>query len=315
MTESQRRTSGRRLVGLAGGVLGLLAAAFVVRELVVEWPEASGAIAEASIVWLVLAGVLAVVGMTAMAWVWADVLDALGAPRPRGPVIRWYFLGELGKYLPGGVWAVVGRGELARRQGVPAAAAYGSVGLSLILLYLAAALVAGALVPFDLAGQIDDPRLVFGLGAVVVGGVIVVHPRTLGAALSMARRVTGRPLVVDPPPGATVARLVAHYVPAWVAVGASTWAIARALDPDASITRVMLAAVASWVAGFLAVPVPAGGGVREVVFLALAGLPAGVGAATAIAARLLFVAVDALGALVAAATGGRRMLAEPPVAD
>jgi glycosyltransferase 2 family protein len=305
----------RLVVGVVGAALGLAAAAVVVRELVVEWGPASDAIAGASPGWLALAVALAVAGMVVMAATWADVLVALRAPQPRTRVVRWYFLGELGKYLPGGVWTVLGRGELARRGGVPAAAAYGSVGLSLVMLYLAAAITAAALLPFDLVGQRDDPRLVVGVVAVVVGGAALVHPRTLTALLGLARRLTGRALVVDPPPGRAAALLVARYVPAWLLVGGATWALARALHPDASLARVMLAAIASWIAGFLAVPVPAGGGVREAVFLAAAGLPAGVGAATAIAARLLFVAVDALGALWASATARRRVLAAPPGSD
>jgi glycosyltransferase 2 family protein len=310
-----RRPRSRVIVGVAGAVLGLAAAALVIRELVVEWGPASDAIAGAAVGWLALAAVLAVAGMVVMASVWADVLTALNAPQPRGRVVRWYFLGELGKYLPGGVWTVLGRGELARRGGVAPAAAYGSVGLSLVMLYLAAGLTAAALVPFDVVGQRDDPRLVLGLAAVVVGGIALVHPLTLGTLLTLARRVTGRALVVDPPAGRAAALLVVRYLPALLLVGAATWAVARALDPDASLARVMLAAIASWIAGFLAVPVPAGGGVREAVFLAAAGLPAGVGAATAIAARLLFVAVDALGALVASVTARRRVLAAPPAAD
>jgi glycosyltransferase 2 family protein len=295
-SESRRRSVALAIVGAA---LGIAAGALVVRELVVEWGPARDAITGASLPWLGLAVGLATVSVLIMAITWADVLAALRAPVERGRVVRWYFLGELGKYLPGGVWTVLGRGELARRGGVPAAAAYSSVGLSLVALYLGAALAAVALVPFDLAVQRDDPRVAVGVVAVIAGGVVILHPRVLTVVLAALRRLSGRALVVDLPPGRVIAVLVLRYVPAWIAVGAATWAIARALDPDASLARVMLAAVVSWIAGFLAVPVPAGGGVREAVFLAAAGLPAGVGAATAIAARLLFVAVDAGGALVA----------------
>jgi uncharacterized membrane protein YbhN (UPF0104 family) len=306
-----RAPSGRHraAIGLVGAGLGVVAFVLVVRELVSEWPEASDAIAGADPGWLVLAAVLATAAMVWMAAVWADVLAALGEERPRSRVVRWYFVGELGKYLPGGVWTVLGRGELARRSGVAATAAYGSVGLSLVMLYLAAALTAAGLVPFGVIGEVDDPRLVVGLVAVLGGGVVVLHPRTLAAGLALARRLTGRSLVLALPPGPVVALLVLRYLPSWVFVGGSTWAIARALDDDASLSRVALAAVASWIAGFLAVPVPAGGGIREAVFVAAAGLPTGVGAATAIAARLLFVAVDGLGALVAWAAGRGRMLA------
>ena len=53
----------------------------------------------------------------------------------------------------------------------------------------------------------------------------------------------------------------------------------------------------SWIVGFVLVPVPGGVGVREAAFVAAAGsLDPGIAAATAVAARALFVVVDALGA-------------------
>jgi len=71
------------------------------------------------------------------------------------------------------------------------------------------------------------------------------------------------------------------YVPVWLLVGTATWAVARALDPSAAWIDVAPAAVASWLVGFLAVPVPGGVGVREAAFVAFAGnLAPGVAPAT-----------------------------------
>lgn len=307
----RRRATTSIAVTALGAVLGLGAAALVVRELVVEWGPASDAIAGASIGWLVLAVVAGIVGMAAIAWVWADVLAVLGVSVERSRVMRWYFVGELGKYLPGGVWTVVGRAELARRGGIARPTSYGSVALSLVTLYVAAAITAALLLPFDLAGQADDPRVAIGALVVIAAGALLLHPRTVAAGLTLARRLSGRALPIDLPTGHTTAVLIVRYVPAWVGIGVATWAIARALDPGASLPRVMLAATVSWIAGFLAVPVPAGGGVREAVFLAVAGLPAGVGAATAVAARVLFIAIDAGGAAIASASARRARTPSP----
>ncbi len=100
--------------------------------------------------------------------------------------------------------------------------------------------------------------------------------------------------------------LVAMYVPTWLFIGSATWAVARSLTPDAPFARVAFAAVLSWVAGFLAVPVPAGAGIREAVLLGASGLDGGVAVATALVARLIFIAVDALGALVGSPAATRR---------
>ena len=61
------------------------------------------------------------------------------------------------------------------------------------------------------------------------------------------------------------------------------------------IARVALAAIVSWIIGFIT-PAPGGIGVREAVFVAFAGVAAGPAAAAAILARVLFVLVDGSGA-------------------
>jgi len=51
----------------------------------------------------------------------------------------------------------------------------------------------------------------------------------------------------------------------------------------------------SWIIGFIT-PAPGGIGVREAVFVAVAGVAAGPAAAAAILARVLFVVIDGSGA-------------------
>ena len=98
-----------------------------------------------------------------------------------------------------------------------------------------------------------------------------------------------------------VAGAVVLYAAAWLLIGSATWAVAEAIDDSVTWNGMVAAAIISWVAGFLAVPVPGGIGVREATFvLAVPGLASGDALAVATVARVLFVLIDALGALVAA---------------
>jgi uncharacterized membrane protein YbhN (UPF0104 family) len=286
-----------------GVALAVVCAWFVGHRLADDWPAAREALASASPGWLVLALVLAAAGMTAIALGWRAVLAELGHRRPTPLVVAWYFAGEIGKYLPGGVWPIVGRGELARRGGVRRTAAYSSVALSLGLLYLAASLVACVLLPFAFDGA--DGRVGFVLLLAPLG-IACLHPAISGRIESWAARVLRRPIEVRVPTFGEALALVARYVPAWLLIGGATWSVARALDPHAGLARILFATAVSWLVGFLAVPVPGGVGVREAVFVALAGnLPLGVAASTAVVARVIFVAVDAVGALLSARSAPR----------
>ncbi len=286
-----------QLSSVLGLLIGAVTIGFVVRTLASEWSRSRDAILDAEPGWLVLGLVLAGLAMSSIAWTWDDVLDVLGGKVGRARALAWYFIGELGKYLPGGVWPLVGRGEMARRGGVPRARAYASVALSLVTLYLAAMLVAIGLLPFALAG--DELGAVVFVLALLPLGLALLHPRVLEPMLALLRRVTRLDLALAVPPWRAMVAVVIRYGPAWLFVGGATWAVARAVTPDPSLARVAFAAVLSWIAGFLAVPVPAGAGVREAVFIAACGLASGEGAVVAVAVRVLFILVDGAGAAIA----------------
>lgn len=277
-----------------GVVAGLLAGAFVVRALLRDRDTIEDALDVAEPGWILLALALAAVGMVAIAVPWRAVLGVLGGSLSLTQIVARYFVGELGKYLPGGVWPILGRGELARRAGVPRPAAYGSVLLSLAALYLAAMLVVAVGLPTIVGGDGSEWLLALVLLPI---GVVALHPRVLGAVVALLARITRRPLDVVIPSWGTAVFLVVRYVPAWLAIGGATWAVARSLDPSAAIFDVGTAAVLSWIVGFVVVPVPGGVGVREAAFVAAASsLDPGLAAVVAVVTRVLFVVVDAVGA-------------------
>jgi glycosyltransferase 2 family protein len=284
-----------------GVVVALAAGAFVAQALLRNREEIGDALADAAPAWLVGAFATAAVGMIAIAVPWRRAIRLLGDDLPMAQVVARYFVGEIGKYLPGGIWPIVGRGELAHRWGLTRSGAYGSVLLSLFALYLAATFVVVAGLPVLLSG--DD-----GSGPVVVlvmlpVGLAVLHPSVLERIVRIGERVVRRPIeLVLPSWGASVG-LVGRYVPAWLAIGGATWAVARSLDPSADLLEVGTAAVLSWLVGFVLVPVPGGVGVREAAFVAAAGsLDPGIAAAVAVAARAIFVTVDAVGAVIGSAS-------------
>ena len=269
--------------------------AFAVLLLVRDWPQTVNALRHAELWWLVPAAVCAVAGMFLMAWRWGAAILAVGG-HASGPhrVISAFFVGEEGKYIPGAVWAALGRSELARREGYERSVAYSSVALSLVGCYLAAAITAlGLAVVGLIGGSIDMPW--WPVAVVAVGGVAAMHPAVSRRIHALASRVLKRKLVIEIPSWGRCLRLTATYIPVWILIAAATTLVTRSLVPHLPIARVALAAVVSWIIGFIT-PSPGGIGVREAVFVAVAGVAAGPAAAAAILARVLFVLVDSIGA-------------------
>ena len=310
---THKPSAAARAITVVGLLLGGLAVAFVVRRLVADWPEVSDQIGDAQVPWLVVGGACAIAGMTSIGWGWRHVMRALGSDPPMLRTIAWYYVGELGKYLPGGVWPVLGRGEIARRNEVPKARAYTSVALSLGMLYLAAMFVSAAFLPFALTSGSGFSPWMLTLLALPVG-VVLLHHEVLEWLIGIASKATKRTIGIEVPHWHTSLGLVGRYIPTWLFIGTATYAVARSITTDLSYPRMMFATVLSWVVGFLAVPVPSGAGIRETVLFASSGLWKSTAITTAVGARIIFVLVDLVGAAIAAPFVRRKvgtLLAEP----
>lgn len=298
---SRRRRRLATLSTVIGIGLAVGGGAFVVGQIAEGWAEYDELIADARWGFLVLALPLAVAGMTSMGMVWRHIIGALGEEATRRQVFVWYQLGQLGKYLPGGLWPVVGRSELATRGGLPRPVAYNSVGLSMGATYLCAGLVSAVLLPFVVLAEHGVGGSLWVL-AVIPVGLAALHPRVLGPLLGVAERVLGEggePMV--PEWGVSTRLVLRHAVP-WLLNGAATWLVALTFDPSPPVLPVLFAGIMSWLVGFVVVFVPGGLGVREAAFTAAAAtaLRPEVAATVAIVSRLVFMAADALGAAVAA---------------
>ncbi|MDQ3758199.1 MAG: hypothetical protein M3394_10165, partial [Actinomycetota bacterium] len=114
----------RDIVGLALALAGI---GFVVARLASEWPAVADALGAANVAWLVVAVGAAAVGIAFVGALWGVVLRRLGADVRTGEAVRWFFVGEVAKYVPIGIAGVIGRAEVAVRGGVPRRVAYRSV--------------------------------------------------------------------------------------------------------------------------------------------------------------------------------------------
>jgi hypothetical protein len=294
---AQGRGKLKRLARLASVVFIALAVAFLVHTLVRDWPKANEALRHATLAYLVPAAFCATAAMLLLAWRWGAAITGVGGRRIRPyRVISAFFVGEAGKYIPGAVWAMLGRGELARREGYEPSVAYSSVALSVIGCYLAATVTALTLAIVALtSGSIAMPW--WPVALLAAAGAAAIHPAVSRRILALVSRVVGRTLTVEIPTWTRCLRLTGSYIPVWVLIAAATTLVTMSLTDHPPIARVALAAVVSWIIGFIT-PAPGGLGVREAVFIAIAGVATGPAAAAAIVARVLFVLVDFSGASV-----------------
>lgn len=310
---TQPKKSRRRYAAISvvlGTVLAIAGLYFVVSKIVDGWSQYGDVIKHATWGWIVLGVLLAFLGMSTLGMVWRSVIAALlptGSQPPRRiDVFVWYQFGNLGKYVPGGIFQVVGRGELASRGGVPRSVAYNSVALSMGATYVCGALVSAVLLPFALLehGSISSTWWVF---LAIPLGLGCLHPKILGKVFVLAEKAFGGATERQVPTWGDSVVLVSRHAPGWLLNGLACYVVTLTFDHSPNFFTIVFAGIVSWVAGFLVIFVPSGLGVREAMFTAItqASLGSSTAATVAIVSRLVFVVGDALGAALAAAVRSR----------
>lgn len=223
-------------------------------------------VSELSPVALVLALLAVLCGLSASLLAWRAVLADLGSPLPVPAAGRIFFLGQLGKYVPGSVWPLIAQMELARAHHVPRSRS-GVVGLLTVAVSLLAGLViAACTLPFMSADALQ--RYWWAFLAVPVVGVALLPP-VFNGLLDRALRLLRRGGLARPLSARGVAAALAWSTLAWLAFGVQVWLLGRSLGADeASALPLAVGGFAlAWVLGFLFVVAPAGAGVREVALV------------------------------------------------
>jgi len=253
---------------------------------------------------VVLAFVAAIAGVGFATLSWIVLVDDLGKPIGVGRGAQIFLVGQLGKYLPGSVWAYVLQIELGHKAGLARARTFAATVFNLAVI-LVAALLAGALAVPQLVE--DNPELSWlpWLYLLLPIGLVMLHPKILTALANFGFRILRRPRPDHPIRRRVVAASLGFALLTYLCYGTHLWLLADTwrgltLAPLALCIGTMAIAM---VVGLVAFLLPSGFGAREFVIISALAPIVGVGPATAYAAvsRLMFIIVDMLSAGSAAA--------------
>ena len=292
-------------------VLDVLRIGFLVLVLVAvgvalwsNWEEVRGDLGRIGPVPLLAATALAMLSPFVTVLGWRVLLADLGSRLHIAPASGVFFVGQLGKYLPGSVWSVVVQTDMAHRLGVPRRRT-AVVGLLTIALSALTGMILGlpALPVLLTRGDAVVPwwSLVLIIGVL---GVLLWPPVLNRGIRTMLRLLRRDPLEHDLT-HAAVGLSSLWFASSWLVGGLSVWVMARNLAPDdADASRLLLVAVSGYLLaagiGMFSIVVPAGVGVRDGVMILLLATSMSVSAATAVVvvARFLTVLADVVWAAV-----------------
>lgn len=284
-----------------------------------RWNEAGEALAMLP-PWTVAASVLAALGsLGAQMLAWRALLADLGSPLPFAVAAKVMFVGQLGKYLPGSVWAFVAQVELAKDREVARQRGIAATVLAVVVTLTVNLAVAAATLPLVSEEAARRWWWVLACAPVLLA---LLHPRVvtwaLHSAVRLARRSRDIPEAeLERVSGRGMAAAVGWSLVSWIPLAASVWLLTAGAGGDgpAALPAAAGAYALAWTLGVLFIIAPAGLGVREVVLVVgLAPvLSPGSALVVAVLSRLVMTVADVLWAGLAAllARGARPVERSP----
>lgn len=263
-----------------------------------EWPQVSAGLARLHWYSVALSLLAAMAGSVCMMLAWRAVLADFGSPLPAKAAAKISFVSQLGKYVPGAVWAFAAQVELGHDLGVPRRRSVASFAVSLAVAIGAGLGVAALALPLASPGIARHywwvlaavPVIMISLcppvlGPVIDRGLILIRRQPL------ERRLSWRGL----------AHALIWTLLGWVLLGVQVWLVQADM---AAQGRLLLLAIGGYAlafsAGLLLVVFPSGIGAREVILIAALTtiLPHGTAVAVALVTRGVTTASDlALGGI------------------
>ncbi|MGB6045552.1 MAG: lysylphosphatidylglycerol synthase transmembrane domain-containing protein [Pirellulales bacterium] len=275
--------------------------------------------------WLITAGGLYLLGLLPMGLFWHRTLIAMGQ-RPGVPeTLRAFYIGHIGKYVPGKVMVVVLRTGMLRSQRVQTSLAAATVFLETLTMMAVGAFLAAVMLCFWLRNYLQehDYLLPLAIGLLLLAGLPTLPPvfRLLVQRLGVAR---GDPQLESKLRAINFRLMALGWVAVavgWLLLASSLWAVMRAMDIDglqgvAHLPFYVAAVTLAVVAGFLSL-IPGGVLVREMILTAVLGeiyfgmvlgipLADGTALAVAVVLRLIWLAAEVLLALLLYFLKGQR---------
>jgi hypothetical protein len=231
---------------------------------------------------------------------WKAVLADFGSHVPVSGGMRIFFIGQLGKYLPGKLWPILTQARLGGDYRVPRRTSGAAAGVFMLLVLGTGLVLAAATMPF--LGPEAFRRYWWTLVVLPIA-LTAMHPAILNRGLGTALRLVRREPLPRPLTLRGIAVAAFWCLPMWALFGVHTWALAVDLGSTSALDLYLRATgvfAASWSIGFVLGVLPAGAGPREAAFILLFGatLPTAQATVIALVSRLLITLGDvAWGAL------------------
>jgi hypothetical protein len=200
------------------------------------------------------------------AWEWTLLVKAFGEDIDTAQGMQVHLISNLTKYVPGFIWAYLGKAYLTTKQGVSAEVAAISIISEFVIVFFDGLLLLVLTLPYsEIIPELMGSKLVLQVSTLFFSGVVIasipLFGHWLNQSLPCPKQVSWRQIIL-----VTIAVLLT-----WSLLGLGFSILgASSLGLDSlNISRWLFTLALGLLAGQVAFLIPMGLGIREVVFLSL----------------------------------------------
>jgi uncharacterized membrane protein YbhN (UPF0104 family) len=193
---------------------------------------------------------------------WQVIMRDLNAPILFSQSIWMIATTQVGKYLPGKVWYIVGRVYVGKQAQIDGKKLTLSMVIETCLVYVTGGIVFS--LTTLIAGNYSLTWLIISI-LLTIAAIIIIHPKILGSISNFLLRILKRPTINLTLTYRQLFQISLYFFGIWIAQIAGFYFLIQAIYPIPlrSLFNLSSAYSLAWISGSLAVFAPGGLGVRE----------------------------------------------------
>lgn len=266
-----------------------------------EWAAVRVAVGQVSALRLMASFALVLSGLACTVIVWHRILVRYGHKLTLSSGFSVFFIGQLGKYIPGAIWSLAAQGEMARRFNIPVRTTV-ATGLMFIYWNVTTATLLSSVLAWRTSVSVGFPGW-----ANISIAMAAVAAMTPAAVTVLANKIAGTENPQHTRLRDTLLFALLMLL-TWAAYGAAMTLVASQGEiissPDLNVSYAVFVFAIAYVLGVLVPFAPAGFGIREATLAIFLAPALGVAAAAAIAilTRAIHTIADVVMAVIAWST-------------
>jgi len=312
MRDAEQSTRVRGILAISVKiVLTLVIFYFLFREVSRHWEDVKTYDWQVDWGCLVLSVLVGLITFVIMSSNWRRIIAGFGHRVSLLKSFRIFYLSDMGRYIPGKIWPLLGILYLTRKEGIPPEEATASFVLVQLFAIPASFLVFVLAVQVEPLLLVDQVAILGDKSAYIASGAmlllstaIVLWPQKLLAFGNVVLRRLSRPEITFALDKRVALRIFLGYSLGWFCYGIAFFLFLRAVTGQVGIGLIAAAGIfnAAYQIGYMTLIAPGGFGPREYIMgLMLVPFLGPVALTVAIVARLWAVVVEITAALIALA--------------